>query len=64
MSLEVVKRLLQQETSATGVHCRQPGATGNLPPTHAGRQEARPMLDWPFSCVGLCSDGSISFRAT
>ena len=37
MSLEVVKRILQQETSTTGVYCGQPGATVNLLPMHSGR---------------------------
>ena len=50
----MVKGLLQQETSAIGVHCGQPGATVNLLPTHARRQEAWPTLDWPFLHVSSC----------
>ena len=60
----MVKRLLGQEISATGVHCGQPGAIVNLLPMHATRQEARPMLDWPISYGSSCRGGSISLRVT
>ena len=54
----MVKGLLQQEISATGVHCGQSGATVDILPTHTRRQEARPTLDWPFSRISLCRDST------
>ena len=64
MGIKVAEGLLRQETSTDRVHCWQSGATVDLLPTYAWRQEAGATLDWPFSCSSSGGGGSISVGAT
>ena len=62
--LKMVEGLLWQETPAPGLNCRQLGATVDLLPAYAWRQEAGATLDWSFLYGSLCGGGSIPVRVS